>query len=214
VSWERLFVYGASGHGKVVADVVQRAGLAGLVGFIDDREETIGTRLLDLPVVGTGEWLVREARAGGVAVIVAIGDNSVRERVTARCRSAGVEIATAVHPTATVARSATLGAGTVVMAGAAVNPDAVVGEGVIVNTGAIVEHDVVVGDYAHLSPNAATGGAARVGARAHLGLGAVVLPGISVGDDTWVGAGAAVIRDLPAGVIAVGVPARVIRSRS
>ena len=44
-----------------------------------------------------------------------------------------------------------------------------------------------------------------------LGSAVVVCPGVTIGDDTVVGAGAVVTHDLPAGVVALGVPARVVR---
>ena len=50
-----------------------------------------------------------------------------------------------------------------------------------------------------------------VGDNVWLGGGAILCPGVTIGDDTVVGAGAIVTRDLPAGVIAVGTPARVLR---
>lgn len=169
--------------------------------------------MLGLPVCGGGDWLRQEAASKNRLVVVAlgIGENTVRQSVAERCLAWGLELLTLVHPAATVSRSARLGAGTVVMAGTCINPDALVGRGAIINTGAVVEHDTSVGDFAHVSPNATMGGAARLGALAHLGLGAVILPGVGVGDGCIVGAGAVVVRDVPDGVVAMGVPARVRR---
>jgi len=206
---ERIYVYGASGHGKVVADALLTGG-AVVAGFVDDGRAT-GGAVLGLPVCGDGEWLRDQARDMGIGVALGIGDNLARRAVAARCVAWGLELVTAVHPSATVARSATLGAGVVVMAGAVVNPDARVGRGAIINTGAVVEHDVAVGDFAHLSPNASSGGAASVGDLAHLGLGATVLPGVRVGRFAVIGAGAVVLRDVPDGAVATGVPAVVRR---
>ncbi len=210
MKYQPIYVYGASGHGKVVADILLAAKLP-VKGFIDDDPARQGGKLLGLPVAGEGDWLRRKAKSTGIGVALGIGDNHARRAVAERCLGWGLRLVTAIHPAAAVARSARLGPGTVVMAGAAINPDARLGAGVIVNTGAVVEHDCIVGDYAHLSPNAALGGAAQVGNFAHLGLGAVVLPGIGVGSETIVGAGAVVVRQIPDGVIAVGVPARVQR---
>jgi maltose O-acetyltransferase len=50
-----------------------------------------------------------------------------------------------------------------------------------------------------------------IGDNVWLGGGAIVCPGVTIGEDTVVGAGAVVTRDLPAGVVAVGTPARVVR---
>ncbi|MEW6735526.1 MAG: acetyltransferase [Acidobacteriota bacterium] len=208
---KRIFVFGAGGHGKVVADILLTARLTGVAGFVDDNERLKGTKVIGLPVFGNSEWLQAEASTGKVAVALGIGENRLRQKIAERCLSWGIELITAVHPSAVLSRSSRVGIGTTIMAGAVLNPDSLVGCGVIVNTGAVVEHDTLVGDYAHISPNATMGGGARLGWQAHLGLGAIVLPGISVGDAAIVGAGAVVVEDLPDNVIAMGVPARVHR---
>lgn len=207
----RVFVYGASGHGKVVADILISNNETGFAGFVDDREELKGTMVMGFPVLGNGDWLCREASNSHVAIALGTGENHSRHLLAGRCKHWEVEILTVVHPAGTVSRTARLGAGTVAMAGAVINPDANVGAGVIVNTGAVLEHDVEVGDYAHVAPNAALGGGSRLGAFSHLGLGAVVLQGIRIGSHTIVGAGAVVVHDLPDEVVAIGIPARIHR---
>ncbi len=208
---KQVFVYGAGGHGKVVADILMSKGDTELAGFADDREELWGTKILGLPVVGNGEWLRREAASSCVAVALGVGEGSSRQLIMERCSRSGMEILTLVHPAATVARSAQLGPGTVVMAGAIINAEAKIGTAVIVNTGTVLEHDVNVGDYAHVAPNATMGGASRLGAFSHLGLSAAVLQCIRIGSHTVVGAGAVVVEDIPDRVVAVGIPARIRR---
>ncbi|MGA3211888.1 MAG: acetyltransferase [Terriglobales bacterium] len=207
----RVFVYGASGHGKVVADILTVQGIA-VEGFIDDGPREDNEKVLGLGVLGDGHWLEATARREPVDVALGIGDNFARRRVARRLLY-GIQLLTVVHPAATIARSAHLGAGAVVMAGSVVNPDAKIGTGAIINTGAIVEHDCQVGEFAHLSPHAAMGGCARLGECSWLGIGAVIIHNVAVGDYAIVGAGAAVIRDLDDGVIAVGVPARIVKKQ-
>jgi sugar O-acyltransferase (sialic acid O-acetyltransferase NeuD family) len=207
----RVFVYGASGHGKVVADILVSKGDTEFTGFVDDSAEVRNTTILGFPVLGDGEWLRQQALDSRIAVVLGVGDNRIRQLLGERCSHWGIEILTVIHPSATVARTAVLGPGTVVMAGAIINPEAKVGAGVIVNSGAVVEHDVEVGDYAHVAPNASMGGASRLGGFSHLGLGAVVLQCIHIGARTIVGAGAVVVENLPDGVVAVGIPARIRR---
>jgi sugar O-acyltransferase (sialic acid O-acetyltransferase NeuD family) len=204
-----VVVYGASGHGKVVADVARAAGLE-VVGFVDDAPGRQGTGPWGIPVLSWSDCVARREVLGQPAVALGIGENASRERVHARVVADGFEVATPVHPGAVVSPTARIGTGTVVMALVAVNPDAEVGPGAILNTGCVVEHDCRVGAFAHLSPNAALGGGVQVGDRAHLGLGAVVLPMQVVGADARVGAGAVVTRAVEAGATVVGVPARVI----
>ena len=205
---ESVIIYGASGHGKVVADIALCAGYT-LAGFLDDDPSKVGGVLFGAPIFS---WEAisrrREAWNRSAAVALGIGDNAGREQCFGRLRASGIVIATLVHPSAVIARSARLGAGTVAMARAVVNPDALVGEGCILNTGSITEHDGDLGRFVHLSPNATLGGGVSIGDRTHIGLGAVVLPGIRVGADVRVGAGAAVHRPVKDGLTVVGVPAR------
>jgi sugar O-acyltransferase (sialic acid O-acetyltransferase NeuD family) len=207
----RILVYGASGHGKVVIDILTELDVPGVLGFVDDGPDRQGRSVVGFPVLGDGAWLRAEAARAALAVALGIGDNRVRQRVADRCVELDAALVTAVHPRAVVSRLASIGEGTVVMAGAVVNPDATIGHGVIVNTGAVIEHDVTLGAFCHVSPGATLGGAASVGALSHVGLGASVLPGVKIGARVVVGAGATVTRDLEDAVVAVGVPARVIR---
>ncbi|MBZ5647590.1 MAG: acetyltransferase [Acidobacteriia bacterium] len=208
---KKIFIYGAGGHGKVVADILLAAHVP-VAGFVDDSPALKGTKVLGFPVLGDGAWLIERARSESMAVALGIGANQARCKVAERCTAAGIEVLVAVHPTASVAPTVQLGKGTVVMATAAINADARLGLGVIVNTGAVVEHDVVIGDYAHVSPNSALGGGASLGAMSQLGIGATVLPGIHVGSGTTVGAGAVVTRDVGPELVVVGIPAKPLKS--
>jgi sugar O-acyltransferase (sialic acid O-acetyltransferase NeuD family) len=203
----RLVVYGCGGHGKVVADIALSLGL-NVEGFVDDGASPGGT-VFNLPILGGATWL--EARRSEVTVALGIGENQTRRRIFEWCTRLGLTVATLIHPTAALSKSARVGAGVVVMAQAVINPDACIAEGAIINSGAIVEHDCEVGAFAHLSPNVTLGGTVRIGALAHLGLGAAILPGKVVGDEAVVGAGAVVLHDVPPRVVVVGVPARIHR---
>ena len=209
---QKIFVYGASGHGKVVGDILFACRNSAFVGFIDDRADLRDARVLGLPVFGDGQWLQKQTSHTSVGVVLGVGDNFVRRSLAEKCISWGTELITLVHPRASVSNSARLGRGTVVMAQAAINADAKIGTGAIVNTSAVVEHDVEIGDFANVSPNAVMGGASRLGDLSHLCIGASAIPCVSIGANTVVGAGSVVVRDIPDGVVAFGVPARVRRT--
>lgn len=210
----RVIIVGAGGHGAVVADILQRAHAAGSgvrpIGFVDDTPALQGQRLVDLPVLGPIASLAQQAHD---AIVVAIGDNRMRRVLTEQFLADGEQLVSAVHPDACVAASATIGEGAMVSAGALVQPRAVVRRGVIINTRASVDHDCEVEEFAHVSAGATLGGSVRIGREALVALGATVVSGRSVGARTTIGAGAVVTRDIPADVVAWGVPARVVTTR-
>lgn len=210
-----IVIVGSSGHAKVVIDVVEREGLHTIVGLIDAfravGEETLAYRVLgaeaDLPA------LAEQHALGGV--LVAIGDNHVRARVTAVVAALcpQLQFVTAVHPQASIGKAVRLGAGSVVMAGAVINPQCEVGQGCIVNTRASLDHDSVMAAFSSLAPAAATGGNASLGSCSALGMGALLLQRMRVGEHSVVGAGAVVTRPVGDLCVSYGAPARTIRSR-
>ena len=209
MSRQPVIVYGAGGHSKVVIDILERTQKYDIVGVVDDDPARKGHDFCGYHLLGDIEYLLEHGSKTGV--VLAIGDNKTRERLARRLGPLGFKFITAIHPTAVVGRDVKLGAGTVLMANVAVNPGAVLGEHVIVNTGATIDHDCVIGDFAHISPGVHLGGHVSVGPGTHIGIGASVIDEVAIGANSTIGAGAAVIEDVPAGVIAVGVPARVIK---
>jgi sugar O-acyltransferase (sialic acid O-acetyltransferase NeuD family) len=204
-----VFIYGASGHGKVVSDILHACGQQ-VAGFIDDNPNKIDTTL-DLKVAGDGNWLAEQALQRPITVALGVGDNVARRIVAERCITTGIRLLTVVHPSATVSTSAAISSGVVIMPHAVVNACSVIGTGVIINTAAIVEHDCHIGNFAHLSPKVAIGGNVLIGDLSWLGIGSTVIPGIRIGTGSVVGAGATVVRDIDSWVVAVGTPARVTK---
>jgi len=204
---KKVAIVGASGHGKVVADLAELCGYE-VVFFDDAYPEKTGIEHWHL--AGTFADLIAQRDDFGFA-IVAIGNNRVRVKLARELVTAGIELITLIHPTAVVSRYAAIGRGTVIFANAVVNAFARVGENVIINTSAVVEHDCVVACGGHLSPNAAIAGGVMVEEFSWIGIGAVALQLMRIGCNTVVGANSTVIRDLSEGVTAVGSPAKVIK---
>jgi sugar O-acyltransferase (sialic acid O-acetyltransferase NeuD family) len=201
---KNVFLFGASGHAKVVADIVARARHARVALVVDDDPARAGQLLLGHKVAGgRKELLAHRARAG--RGIVAIGANPARRAVAAWLAGQGFDFAAAAcHPAATIARATRIGAGSVVMAGAVVNPDTEIGMHCIVNTMASVDHDCRLGDGVHVAPGARLCGGVAVGAGAFIGAGAVIVPGRRIGADAIIGAGAVVLGDVPDGAKVTG----------
>ncbi|NQE60874.1 acetyltransferase [Caulobacter sp. RHG1] len=201
-----VVIIGGGGHAKVVIESLRAAGET--VAAIVDADPTPRT-VLGVPVVGDDLALADLHGQGLSKLFVAIGDNSLREKLGRKAREQGFVLVNAIHPSAVISPSVQFGEGIAVMAGVAINADSRIGDLAIVNTGAVVDHDCVLGAACHLGPASALAGNVSVGARAFLGVGARVIPGVRIGADTIVGAGGVVIRDLPDAVLAIGVPAKI-----
>jgi sugar O-acyltransferase (sialic acid O-acetyltransferase NeuD family) len=205
---KRLALLGASGHGKVVADIALAGGWDEVFFFDDAWPAHLQNGLW--PVIGDGAALfARLLEFHGV--VVSIGDCAVRWSKHQALWAADAPLVTVVHPAAAVSRHAVLGAGSVVMAGAVINIDSRIGQAGIINTGATVDHDCLLGDGIHICPGANLSGNVRVGHGAMVGVGASVKQGISIGNHAVIGAGAVVVGPVEDGHVVVGNPARRLR---
>lgn len=201
----RLAILGASGHGKVVAEIAELTGWDEVV-FFDDAFPAV--KVIGVwSVQGTTENLVASVEKFS-AVIIAIGDNRIRLEKSKYLLSKGFGLATLVHPLSVVSKYSELGGGTVVMAGAIVNPFATIGLGSIINTACSIDHDCVIAQGVHVSPGAHIAGGVSIGEMSWLGIGCVVKQGVEIGASVIVAAGAVVIRDIPNNSLVKGVPAK------
>jgi UDP-perosamine 4-acetyltransferase len=206
-----FLVWGAGGHGRVVADLVRGLGHA-VLGYAD-ANRTLLDSVADAAgarVIAMEEQLVAWLGQGNLHAL-ALGVGTNRSRLDRSRLLPEERLPPLVHPAAVIGSGVRIAAGTVVLAGAVVNTQALLGRAVIINTAAVIEHDVRVGDGAHISPGAVLAGASQVDAEAWIGANATVLPGVRVGSGAIVGAGAVVVTDVLPGATVVGNPARRIR---
>lgn len=204
-----IFVFGASGHAKVVLDAIERSGEHRVKLLVDDAPQAGGRTLYGYSVAGGRDVLLQtrnEVRLG----VVAIGDNTARMQVAGWLLENGFGLVTIVHPAAVLGRGAVLGPGTVVFAGCVINSDTCIGANAIINTGASIDHDCIIEDGVHVAPGCRLCGNVFVGAGALLGAGSVAIPGVRIGKAALVGAGATVVNDVPAGARVAGTPAHSI----
>ena len=199
-----VVIIGASGHGKVIADIVIKSGDT-VVGFLDDGVEK-GMLVAGIEILGKTEDYKDFADC---EFVIAIGNPYIREKIADMLP---VEWYTAIHPNAVISSlDVEIGEGTVVMANAVINSSAKIGKHCIINTGAIVEHDNILSDYVHISPNATLSGIVTVGKSTHIGAGSCTKQVLNIASDCVFGAGSVIVKDITESGTYAGVPVRKIK---
>lgn len=197
----KYYLFGASGHAKVVVDIVLSTAIA-IKSIVDDNPKV--PYLLGISVIHTKNF----EQCDTDQFIIAVGENTIRKKIV---DNNNFNYFKAVHADATVSEFATIDKGSVVMPQAVVNAEAKIGKHCIINSRSVVEHDCVLEDYVHVSPNASLAGNVTVGKGAHIGIGAAVIQGINIGKWVTIGAGTVVLSDVPDYAVVVGNPGRIIK---
>ncbi|WP_114820311.1 acetyltransferase [Chryseobacterium sp. KLBC 52] len=193
-----MYLFGASGHGKVIADIAAANDIK-IKAFID--QDVTKKECYGFPVLNN---LPEDKEK----LIIAIGNNFTRKKIAEQIKH---EIGILIHPKSIISGSVKIERGTVIMGGVVINADTVIGKHCIINTNASVDHDCVVEDFVHISPNSALAGGVEVGEGSQIGIGASVIQGIKIGKWCVIGAGAVIIADVPDYSIVVGNPGRIIK---
>jgi len=192
-----MYLYGASGHAKVVIDIL-RANNVEVTAIMDDNQAL--QELDGIPVV--------HDEIGLSPMIVSVGDCHVRKKIVGRLHC---QFVTAIHPSAIVACSASIDVGTVVMHGVIIQADAIIGKHCVINTKASIDHECRISDFVHIAPGCTLSGDVEVGECTWVGVGSVVKQGIRIGSNCVIGAGSVVVNDIPNGVMAYGCPCKVVK---
>lgn len=208
----KLALWGAGGHALAVAEIVRLCDEYELVGFLDDAHpERRGEAFCGATILGGPEQFVALHETGVIHLLIALGNCKARLHLAEVARVNDFQLASAIHPRAVIAADVTIGAGTVIKAGALIDPAVRIGENVIVSAGTTLAHGAVMEDGTRLSAGANLAGWSRIERGAWVGVGATISDRLTIGAWSIVGAGAVVVRDIPNGVVAYGVPARVVR---
>ena len=194
----QIAIYGASGHGKVVADIAKLNGYDKII-YVDDGENEFKTFEV---------FLEKDLH---VPVAFGIGINHVRAKLYEKCVENGLDVVTLIHPSAVLSSSVTIGKGSVVMAGVVMNANADIGKCCIINSSCVIEHDNIIGDFAHISPLVACAGDVTIGDYTHIGIGSCIIQGVTIGSDSIIGAGSVVVTDIENQKLAYGNPCKIIK---
>lgn len=211
---EKIVLVGGGGHCKVIIDIIKSNKKYEIIGITD--KNSIGGKILDLPIIGNDHILLELYSKGVKNAFVCIGainNIKIRDDIYNKLKTIGFNLPTLIHKEAIVSPYAKVGNGTCIMAGAVVNPDSTIGENCIINTGAVIEHDCFIGKNVHISPKSCILGGCKIGDNTHIGAGSTLLQGVDIGDNVVIGAGAVVLKHVESNAIAVGIPAKIIKSR-
>mgnify|MGYP003582248490 CR=1 FL=1 len=195
------YLYGASGHCKVVIDILKSNNVI-IKCILDDKPKD--EFLANIPVKISSEIKM----TSNEEIIISIGNNLIRKEIASNIKGSFFK---AIHNNAVVSDAATINDGTVVMAGAIINSDAKIGKHCIINTGSIIEHDCEINDYCHISPSVALAGNVIIGEGTHVGIGSSIIQGVKIGKWVTIGAGAVIIKDIPDFAVVVGNPGKIIK---
>lgn len=199
---DKLVIIGASGHGKVIADIAKLNGYQEII-FLDDDPSKCKNGLYD--VVGTTKDI--DKYLGQYDFIVAIGNNEIRKKITKQLDNKNIIQPVLIHPSAVVDATVTIAPGTVVMANAVINADTKIGKGCIINTAATVDHDGNIADFVHLSPGVHIAGTVYIGKATWVGIGSSIINNMTICSGCIIGAGSTVVKDIKTKGIYVGCPA-------
>lgn len=203
----KLLIIGASGHGKVVADIALKMGKWQEIAFLDDDKETISSMGLEVIGITNNIFTYKDE----YEIFVGIGNNGIRQKLHEMLETVGATIPTLIHPNTVIGTEVEIGIGTAIMAGAVVNCCTTIGKGCIINTGSTIDHDNIIEDFVHISPGANLAGSVRVGLGSWLGIGSVISNNISITKGCKVGAGAVVVKDITEQGVYVGAPVRKLK---
>lgn len=199
----KLMIIGASGHGKVVADIAEKSGYDEIEFYDDDNSLSCCGKW---PVVGSSRELDSDKTC---PLFVAIGNSTIRKKIMDKY--ADRNIVTLIHPNAVIAEDVTIGKGTVVIGGTVINSSVSIGKGCIINTSSSIGHDCILGEYVHTAPGSHICGTVDVGDETWIGAGATVINNVNICGHCMIGAGTVVVNNIEVSGTYVGVPARIIK---
>jgi len=209
---KKVVIWGASGHAKVVADIIRLNHQYNIIGFLDSQSpERKGESFYGSTILGGVDEIEILLEKKITNIIMGFGDCLARDLLFHKLIKKGFYFINAIHPKSTIAADAVIGQGVVVCAGVVINSNTVIGDNVIVNTSSSIDHDCTIDESSHISPGVHLAGGVTVGKGTWIGIGSIVKEKITIGNNVIIGAGSLVLNDIPSKVLTYGSPAKIIK---
>ena len=202
----RLAIYGASGHGRMAAEIAALNDWDDIVFFDENWLDIKNNNLY--PVIGNLDILKKES-FNFDGVFVAIGDSKIRISVINQLSPE--KLITLVHPSAIISNDTKIEQASIIMPGTIINTNVKINKGCIINSGAIVEHDCIIDEGVHIAPGVTLCANVEVNHMSWIGAASTVIQGIKIGKNVIIGAGSVVLNDIEDNVKVAGIPATKIK---
>lgn len=195
----KVLLYGASGHAKVICSIFESMNI--IVNAIFD--DFTNDSFLNSYKIVRGYDCAIEAH---LPILISIGDNKIRKRIS---ETVSHSFSTAIHSSSIIDDMSKIGAGTAIFHSTIIQRDVIIGRHCIINTNASIDHECIIDDFVHISPSATLCGNIKVGEGSLIGANSTILPNITIGKWCIIGAGAVITKDIPDNSLVVGVPGKI-----
>lgn len=211
---KKIVLIGAGGHCKVIIDIIKSTNEYEIIGITD---KVAKGNLIDIPILGDDSILENLHKSGVEYAFIGLGamyNLQLRNKLYEMLKSIGFKIPILIHKNVILSPNVSIGEGTCIMPGVIINSDASIGKNCIINTSAVIEHECIIGDNTHISPNVSIAGGVIIGFNSHIGIGSCIIQEKVIGNNVTIGAGAVVVDNINDNSVAVGVPAKVIKTKN
>ena len=213
---DRVLIIGAGPQARIIPDIVAACDNLELLGFVDVANERRFLRgdASHFTVYDGNQFPAEmKTKLGDFSVLIGNDNIELRPELITQINEAGLPLANIIHPSAIISPSAKIGSGILMAPGIIIGPGAEIGDHVILNTAVTLDHDSQIEDNVIIGPAVHLAGGVKVGSGSYVGIGVCSVGGVSIGSNSLIGAGSVITKDIPDNVVAVGVPAKVIRTR-